>query len=110
MAIEVHEDKNGYLVYTNTRTGKKARAWGDDVAAIAFVCQDWHGGQKSACYAMMSGDYSYENLDDTLTELREALEDAEDDSISEDDYLDLATAVEDLDGIVGRTAAIADEE
>jgi len=110
-SIDCHEDKGGYFVYENTKTKAKARVWGDDVAAIAFVCQDWHGGQNSACYRMMSDDYSYENLDRVLVELSRALHDADDrDDLDEDDYLDLATAVEDLDGIVGRIAKIAGED
>lgn len=109
-SIDWFEDKAGYLVYENNLTGEKARVWSDDVAAVAFVCQDWHGGQWSGCYRMMSGDFSYETLNRTLDELRDALEEAEDRTdIDEDDYLELATAVEDLDGIVARIAKIAGE-
>jgi hypothetical protein len=108
MAIDWHEDKGGYLVYENTKTKEKVRIWGDTLAEVAFICQDWHGGQWSPCYRMMSGDYSYKNLERTLSELQQALHDA--DGADEDDYLDLATAVEDLEGIVDRIAKIADVE
>jgi len=107
-ALDYDEDKSGYYTYQNARTGKNARVWGDDLAAIAFVCESWYSGQSSACYRMMSGDYSYENLDDTLSELERALRDADADEVDEDDYLDLATAVDDLTGIVDRIAKIED--
>lgn len=109
--IHWYEDRSGYVVYENTQTREKVRVWGDDLAAIAFVCQNWHGGQWSGCYRMMSGDYSYENLTRTLYELERDLKEAgEREDIDEDDYLDLATAVEDLSGIVARIAKIAEED
>lgn len=110
-SIDWSEDKNGYYIYENTRTGAQARVWGDTLAEIAFICQDWHGGQRSSCYRMMSGNYSYENLERTLSELQQALHDADgSDDVDEDDYLDLATAVEDLEGIVDRIAKITNVE
>ena len=108
MPITYREDKNGYLVYENTKTGDKAYVWAGDVGEIGFICQEWHGGQGSACYRMMSGDYSYKNLDETLSELQEALEDSED--VSADDYVDLASAIETLEGAVKRIAKIAEDD
>jgi hypothetical protein len=105
MAIKWHEDPNGYVVYTNSRTKEKVRIWSDTLAEVAFICQDWHGGQVSSCYRTMSGDYSYENLDRTLTELRRALDEA-DDRDDEDDYFDLAETVDDLSGVIGRISKI----
>lgn len=105
MAIKWHEDPSGYLVYTNTKTGQQIRIWGDTLSEIAFACQEWHGGKRSACYRMLSGDYSFKTLDAARTELYRAL-DAADDGEGDDAYFDLAETVDDLEGVVGRIARI----
>jgi hypothetical protein len=109
VTIKWEEDPAGYLVYTNTRTGRRARVWGDTVAEIAFACQEWHGGKGSACYRMISGDYSFELLSRALDELRDAFDHADaDDQTDEDAYFDLAEAIEDLEGVIGRIAKVVD--
>jgi hypothetical protein len=68
--ISFSEDSSGYMVYTNTDTGKKVKVWADELAEVAFVCRDWHGGQSTACYAMQSsGDFSPDTLRAALHEL-----------------------------------------
>ena len=110
VSVTHHEDPSGYLVYENSKTGRKARVWVETLEEIADICKEWHGGKRSPCYRLMSGDWSYENLKAALVELQRALRGAdEDESVrgDEDDYIDLATAVEDLDGIVKRIAKAA---
>lgn len=104
MAIRYSQDKNGYLVYKNTETGAVARVWDGDLADAIEICEQWHGGQGSPCYRLMSNDFSPRNLHATLDELRYAAElaNASGIDIDGDDYLDLLTTIEDLEGIVAR--------
>lgn len=108
--VHYHQDDNGYLVYENTNTGKTARVWDGDLVSAVEICEQWHGGQNSPCYRMMSNDFSYRNLKRVLGELRRArdLADNTDAKIDGDDYLDLLTTIEDLEGIVTRIDKIAD--
>lgn len=110
MPIRYHQDDNGYLVYENTRTGKLVRVSDDDLASATEICEDWHGGQTSPCYRMMSNDFSYRNLRAVLSELRRAqhLADESGARIDGDDYLDLLTTISDLEGILARIDKIAD--
>lgn len=110
MPVHYYQDDNGYLVYENTNTGKTARVWDGDLVSAVEICKDWHGGQNSPCYRMMSNDFSYRNLKRVLGELRKAqhLADNTDAKIDGDDYLDLLTTIEDLEGIVARIDKIAD--
>ena len=110
MPIHYYQDDNGYVVYENTRTGKVVRVWDGDLASAVEICQAWHGGQDSPCYRLMSSDFSYRNLHRALTELRYAqrLADESGAKIDGDDYLDLLTTIEDLEGIVRRIDTIAD--
>lgn len=108
--IRYSQDDNGYLVYTNTQTGRTVRVWDGDLASAIEICTDWHGGQNSSCYRLMSYDFSYRNLRAVLRELRYAqhLADETTAKIDGDDYLDLLTTIEDLEGIIKRIDAIAD--
>ena len=110
MPVRYHQDDNGYLVYENTRTGKSVRVWDGDLANAVEICTDWHGGQSSPCYRLMSSDFSYRNLRAVLGELRYAqkLADETTAKIDGDDYLDLLTTIEDLEGIIARIDQIAD--
>jgi hypothetical protein len=110
MPIRYYQDENGYVVYENTRTGKVVHVWDGDLASAVEICSDWHGGQNSPCYRLMSSDFSYRNLRRTLGELRyaAALADSSGARIDGDDYLDLLTTIEDLEGILRRIDAIAD--
>ena len=111
MPVHYHQDDNGYLVYENTNTGKLVRVSDDDLASAVTVCEDWHGGQNSPCYRMMSAhDFSYRNLRAALGELRRAQRMADESGadIDGDDYLDLLTTIYDLDAIVARIDKIAD--
>lgn len=110
MPIRYYQDDNGYLVYENTRTGASVRVWDGDLANAVEICQDWHGGQNSPCYRLMSNDFSYRNLHRVLGELRHArqLADTTAARIDGDDYLDLLTTIEDLEGILARIDRIAD--
>lgn len=109
MPVHYYQDDNGYLVYENTRTGKLVRVWDGDIANAVEICKDWHGGQNSPCYRLMSNDFSYRNLRRVLGELRKVQRLADgDESIDGDDYLDLLTTIEDLEGIVARIDKIAD--
>jgi len=110
VAIRYHQDENGYLVYENTETGKSVRVWDGDLASAIEICTDWHGGQDSPCYRLMSYDFSYRNLQRTLSELKYAVKLADETTakIDGDDYLDLLTTIEDLEGIVRRIDQIAD--
>jgi len=109
VAIRYSTDKNGYLVYKNTETGATARVWDGDLTDAIDICEQWHGGQNSPCYRLMSEDFSYRTLRGALDELRYAarLADASGVEIDGDDYLDLLTTIEDLEGIVTRINAIA---
>jgi hypothetical protein len=110
MPVRYYQDENGYVVYENTRTGRVAHVWDGDLASAVQICEDWHGGQSSPCYRLMSNDFSYRNLCRVLAELRTAqrMADASDAKIDGDDYLDLLTTIEDLEGIVARIEKIAD--
>jgi hypothetical protein len=109
MPVRYYQDENGYLVYTSTRTGRVVRVWDGDLVSAVEICEDWHGGQGSACYRLMSNDFSYRNLQRVLRELRRAQRMADDSGtkIDGDDYLDLLTTIEDLEGIVARIDKIA---
>jgi hypothetical protein len=112
VSVTWRKDPSGYLVYEDSRTGRKMRISTDTLDEIADICKDWHGGKQSPSYRLMSGGWSYENLKAALGELRWTLhevdEDAEsgDSNVDEDDHIDLATAVEDLEGIVSRIAQV----
>jgi hypothetical protein len=108
--VRYYQDENGYLIYENTRTGKVVHVWDGDLNDAVDICEQWHGGQNSPCYRLMSNDFSYRNLQRVLSELRRAqhLADATDAKIDGDDYLDLLTTIEDLEGIIARIDAIAD--
>lgn len=110
MPIRYYQDENGYVIYENTRTGRVARVWDGDLANAVEICEDWHGGQNSPCYRLMSYDFSYRNLRAVLGELRHAqrLADETAAKIDGDDYLDLLTTIEDLEGIIHRIDQIAD--
>jgi hypothetical protein len=109
VAIRYSQDKNGYLVYKNTETGAVARVWDGDIADAVEICEQWHGGQNSPCYRLMSNDFSLRNLHASLDELRYAasLANTSGAAIDGDDYLDLLTTIEDLEGIVARIDKIA---
>ena len=109
MPIRYYQDDNGYLVYVNTRTGNEARVWDGDLASAIEICEDWHGGQDSPCYRLMSNDFSYRNLRRVLSELRrvQQMADVSEAKINGDDYLDLLTTIEDLEGILARIDKIA---
>jgi hypothetical protein len=107
--VHYYQDDNGYLVYENTRTRKLVRVWDGDLANAAEICKDWHGGQNSPSYRLMSNDFSYRNLKRVLSELRQAQREADDQGVEDDDdYIDLLTTIEDLEGIVARIDTIAD--
>jgi hypothetical protein len=108
--IRYYQDDNGYLVYENTQTGQSVRVWDGDLASAVEICEDWHGGQGSPCYRLMSNDFSYRNLRRVLDELRGAqhMADASGAKIDGDDYLDLLTTIEDLEGILRRIEGITD--
>lgn len=108
MAIRYYQDDNGYLVYENTQTGQNVRVWDGDLASAVEICEDWHGGQGSPCYRLMSNDFSYRNLQRVLDELRRAqqMTDESGVKIDGDDYLDLLTTIEDLEGILRRIEQI----
>ena len=110
MPIRYLQDENGYLVYENTRTGAAVHVWDEDLASAITICEDWHGGQNSPCYRLMSNDFSYRNLKRVLGELRrvQQMADGSSTKIDGDDYLDLLTTIEDLEGIVARIDKIAD--
>lgn len=109
MSIRYSQDKNGYLVYKNVATGATVRVWDGDLADAIDICASWHGGQGSPCYRLMSDDFSYRNLQAVLLELRHAqrVTDASGVDIDGDDYLDLLTTIEDLEGILARIDTIA---
>ena len=96
MAIRYSQDKNGYLVYTNTQTGASVRVWDGDLVDAIDICEQWHGGQSSPCYRMLSEDFSYRTLRGALDELRYAQQIADKSGmrIDGDDYLDLLTTIE----------------
>jgi hypothetical protein len=107
--VHYYQDDNGYLVYENTNTGKLVRVWDGDIASAVEICKDWHGGQSSPCYRLMSNDFSYRNLKRVLRELRQAQREADNQGVDDDDdYIDLLTTIEDLEGIVTRIDTIAD--
>jgi hypothetical protein len=108
--IHYYQDDNGYLVYENVRTGRAVRVSDDDLVSAVEICEDWHGGQDSPCYRLMSNDFSYRNLQRVLAELRRAqqMADVSAAKVSGDDYLDLLTTIEDLEGILARIDKIAD--
>lgn len=109
VSIRYYEDDNGYLVYENTRTGAVVYVWDGDLDDAADICEDWHGGRRSPCYRMMDGDFSYRNLQRVLAELRRVQHLADGDTrIDGDDYLDLLTTIQDLEGIVARIEKIVD--
>jgi hypothetical protein len=110
MSIQWYETDSGFLVYENSSTGRTANVWEGDLDAIADVCQSWHDGRDSPCHRMMNKDYGYRNLSRTLSSLRRARDtiDRSRTHIDGDDYLDLLTAIEDLEGIVARIDRIAD--
>lgn len=104
------EDRSGYVVYINPRTGIKARIWGDDLATIGFTCQDWYSGQWTACYRMFSGgDYSADTLREVLHEL-EAASVPPSSLETHDVYFELLDAIEMLQQIVTQLDAIDDED
>lgn len=109
MPIRYHQDKNGFLVYRNTKTGATVHISDDDLANAVDICEDWHGGQRSPCMRLIDSDFSFRNLRDVFRELNYAVElaDATAAKIDGDDYLDLLTTVEDLEGIIDRITAIA---
>jgi hypothetical protein len=110
MPIRYYQDDNGYLIYANTATGREVHVWDGDLVSAVDICKDWHGGQSSPCYRLMSNDFSYRNLRRVLSELREAQRVVDENSvkIDGDDYLDLLTTIEDLEGILKRIERIAD--
>lgn len=110
MPIRYHEDDNGYLVYENTRTGNTVHVWDGDLDDAKDICAEWHGGRGSPCHRLVDNDdLSYRNLRGVLGELRRAQRMADGDtSIDGDDYLDLLTTIEDLEGIIARIQKIAD--
>lgn len=110
MAIRYYKDDvNDYLVYAHTITGKVVRVSLDDLMSLVEVCEMWHGGPNSPCDFLTANDFSYRNLQRTLNELQRAQQAADESGveINEDDYLDLLTAIEDLEGILRRIDAIA---
>jgi len=104
-------DKNGYLVYRNSKTDKVARAWLEDLADIADICHTWQSRQGGPCDRLAAGDYAYKNLQCALEELvdvKDLVDAGEIDAdVDGDDYIDLATAIEDLTGILRRIDKIA---
>ncbi len=110
MAIRWHEHENGYLVYENTRTGKVVHVWKDDIDAISEVCEMCNQNDSTSAMAkVVDGDYAYRTLGDALSELR-AVRDAIDEQdirVDGDDYIDLLTAIDDLEGITRRVRAIS---
>jgi hypothetical protein len=57
----------------------------------------------------MSNDFSYRNLKRVLRELRQAQREADNQGVDDDDdYIDLLTTIEDLEGIIARIDTIAD--
>ena len=110
MSIRYRQDDNGYLVYKNTKTGQVVHIWDGDLADAVEICEQWHGGQGSPCYRLMSADYSLRTLRSVAAELRHAqhLADRSGIEVDGDDYLDLLTSIEDLDGILARIDKIAD--
>ena len=108
MSIARHTDRNGLFVYTNTRTGRVARVSGDDLESIKETCLAWHGDDNTATRNFIQGDASYRNLCAILAALRSAQDIADNGelAIDNDDYLDLAMSIEDLEGIVRRIEAL----
>jgi hypothetical protein len=109
--IHYFQDDNGYLVYKNTKTGAFVHVWDGDLANAVDICEDWYENQRSPCHRLINNDFSFRNLRGVLRELNRAVElaDATSAEIDGDDYLDLLTTVEDLEGIIDRIIAIADQ-
>lgn len=116
MPVRYYQDEtNKYLVYENTRTGEQVHVSDDDLEAAVQVCEDWHGSKSSPTARFIANDFSYRNLRATLDELRRVQQmadavgddDTDEDGIDGDDYLDLLTTIEDLQGIVARIEKIA---
>jgi len=107
--IRYYQDDNGYLVYENTNTGAEVHVWDGDLETAIDICSDWHGGRSSPSFRLMGNDFSYRNLRATLKELQrvQKMADAAGD-VDGEDYLELLTTIEDLEGIVSRIDKIAD--
>ena len=109
MALSYHDTSHGYLVYENTATRQRVRVSKDDLVAIGEVCAMCGATNGDAIGRVQAGDYAQRTLRRALTELR-AVRDAiqaQAIPIDGDDFLDLLTAIEDLEGILRRVQQIA---
>jgi hypothetical protein len=109
VAIRRHEHANGYVVYESSRTRKVVRVWKDDLDAIAEVCEMCdQNNPTSAMARVVDGDFSYRTLERALSELRTVRDAINEQGIrvDGDDYIDLLTAIDDLEGITRRVRAI----
>jgi hypothetical protein len=111
VTIRYYEDDNGYLVYENVRTGVVVYVWDGDLDDAIETCNDWSAGPRdSPCRRLAAGDFSRRNLRRVLAELRRVQRSIDGDvRVDGDDYLDLLTTIESLEGIVARIEKIADE-
>lgn len=108
--IRWQHSAHGFLTYRNTSTSKEVHVWEGDLADIGKVYTRCQNVVNSAIYRLATQeDYSYRNLTRALREL-EVTRDYIDESntvVDPDDYLDLLTAIEDLEGILRRIKRIA---
>lgn len=105
--IQWYEGDNGILIYTNTRTKQVVHVWEEDLDAIADICEDW---KSTIGDRLANKDYSYRSLVRALGALQRVqhtIDAGHGADVDGDDYLDLSTAIDDLNGIVRRIAQIA---
>ena len=95
-------DDTGAAVYPNGFT------WPCEDMGCAFVARYWHGGQATDLYALNCGDFSPETICGAVGELESAYEGIGQ-SLSADDDIEAAQAIEDLnrwaDGVRSLTGA-----
>lgn len=107
MPIRYTIDDNGVVRYRNARTDREVVAWRDDIDAIAAVGRVI---DRAGVNHLLDGNFAYRYLRLALDELCYARDfiNREHVKINPDDYLDLLTAIEDLQGLVARIARIED--
>lgn len=106
MPIRYQADQNDVLTYENTLTGRRVHVWKEDLADITEVCAMCAPGPRSSVAKIVKGDYSYPTIQRALEELRHIRDGLAESNIDEDDYIDLLTAIDDLEGIARRLAQL----
>ncbi len=110
MSLRLHiNPTTGVLTYENPKTKRQVFVWREDLVDIGDACIKCQRGQVSPSYRLLNGDFTLSNLHQTLNELktvRQSLNDR-DARINGDDYLDLETAIEDLEGVIRRIQRIS---